>query len=57
MKNKDIRNFNSKWVYHGYQELYESNIISFRGSFKNNLSIGYQEYHSYFGMVTEYYII
>jgi hypothetical protein len=43
---KDIRNTNSKRQYHGYHEWYNSSgELAYRGNYKNNIDIGYQEYH------------
>lgn len=50
---KDIRtvlsmNRNSKGQYHGYQEWYSNSLtkVLYRGNFKNDIRIGYVEYHS-----------
>jgi hypothetical protein len=43
---KDIRNTNSKGKFHGCQEWYNSSgELAYRGNYKNNIDIGYQEYH------------
>lgn len=42
---KDITNKNSKEQYHGYQEWYIPNTLWYRGNYKNDESIGYEEYH------------
>ena len=52
---KDIRNYNKKGQYHGYQELYWDNKLSYRGNMKNYLRIGYTEYHM--AKQTNFYII
>ena len=47
----DISNYNSKGKLHGYQEgYYLSKIsyltkISYRATYKNNLHVGYSEWH------------
>ena len=44
---KDIRNYNSKGKWHGYQEWYYPNgNIAHRGISKNIRDIGYNEWHS-----------
>ena len=45
--NKDIINKNDKGQYHGYQQEYWGNIITYRGYYKNNRIIGYFEYHMF----------
>jgi len=44
---KDIRNFNNRYTYHGYQEWYfdDEKTIYRRGSWKKNKRIGYYENH------------
>jgi len=44
-QNKDIRTFNSKGERHGYQELYNNNKSFIRCTYKNNLVMGYFEWH------------
>jgi len=47
-EHKEIITKNSKGQYHGYQEVYRSisqNIIDIRCMCKNNLYIGYFEWH------------
>ena len=52
---KDIRNTNSKGKFHGCQEWYNvDGKLAYRGNYKNNIDIGYQEYH--YLNETEYYI-
>ena len=46
MKNKDVVNRNDKGVLYGYQKWYYGSILSFRGMYKNNLRVAYQEWHS-----------
>ena len=45
----DISNYNTKGKLHGYQEGYYStnNLtkISYRATYKNNLHVGYSEWH------------
>lgn len=43
---KDINNFNKKGQRHGYNARYtnEGEIMS-RGNYKNNIKIGYEEWH------------
>jgi hypothetical protein len=53
--NKDITNINLKNQYHGYQEWYWNNKLSYRGNWNNNLRIGYVEHHLI--KQTRYYII
>lgn len=53
---KDIRNYNSKRKYHGYQEWYFYGNIFHRGNWKNDDEIGYIEWHgnmSYFENANE----
>ena len=43
---KDIRNYNHKNQYHGYQEIYNwNNVIFLRANYKNNNPVGYEEWH------------
>lgn len=44
--NKDIINKNSRSQYHGYQQWYGYNELIYRGTYKNNNMIGYQEWHN-----------
>ena len=44
MKN-NITNLNSKNQYHGYHEYYYFGGIGYRANYKNNIKIGYEEYH------------
>ena len=47
-KNKDVIDIitiNSKLQYHGYHEYYYFNRLGYRGNYKNNMKIGYEEYH------------
>jgi len=53
MKN-DIRNYNDKEQFHGYQELYFFFKIHLRNDYKNGKEIGYEEWHS--EEQTNYYI-
>ena len=41
---KGILNYNSKG-YHGYQEGYYVNKLSYRTTYKNNEQVGYSEWH------------
>ena len=53
---KEIRNYNKAGKFHGYQELYDLNLIlSFRGNIKNNYGFGYNESHYLTGRT--YYVI
>jgi hypothetical protein len=50
-----IINKNDKGERHGYQEEYYSDgKLAYRGNSKNNIDVGYQEYH--YLNETEYYI-
>ena len=51
---KNIENKNDKGQYHGYQQEYWDNIITYRTNFKNDRPVGYSERHIFF--LTEYYI-
>jgi hypothetical protein len=42
---KDIENYNDKGQLHGYQEGYNLTYISYRVTYKNNLHVGYSEWH------------
>lgn len=43
---QNIRNINSKGELNGYQERYNvDGKLAYRGNYKNNIDIGYQEYH------------
>jgi hypothetical protein len=54
---KEIRNYNKAGKFHGYQELYDLNLIlSFRGNSKNGYGIGYSESHYLTGS-NYYYVI
>lgn len=47
--NKDITNFNSKRILHGYQQWYwdkKCNKLWHRGKWINGIPIGYYDYHS-----------
>lgn len=45
MNPKNIVNFNKYMKFHGYQEWYNIYGISYRGYRKNDMEIGYEEYH------------
>jgi len=45
--NKDIENKNNKGEYHGYQEWYIKDELSYRAIWKNNIIIGYEEWHGF----------
>ena len=45
MNDKNIKNYNSKQQYHGYHEYYYSDELGYRANYKNNIKIGYEEYH------------
>jgi len=51
---KDIRNYNDKREFHGYQEWYSNGNLWMRTYFKNNKIIGYQESHTH--LATRYFI-
>ena len=52
---KDINPINNNGQHHGYQEWYYVNYeIMLRGNYKNNIEIGYEEWH--FHGTTNYYI-
>ena len=53
---KDITNRNSKEQYHGYQAWYYDydNKLYYRANYKNNMKIGYEEYH--WSKITRYNI-
>lgn len=55
-KMKDITNRNSKEQYHGYQAWYYDydNKLYYRANYKNNMKIGYEEYH--WSKITRYNI-
>jgi hypothetical protein len=58
MKNKHIRTYNTKGEYHGYQEWYwKSDVVYYRGKYKNNTPLGYVEYHGDNKQTTYYHII
>ena len=42
---KDIDPTNLKGQLHGYQEWYDDDKLVLRGHSKNDMDIGYQEYH------------
>lgn len=45
--NKDIKTYNSKGEWHGYQEwYYNDGMLGRRGTSKNIRDIGYNEWHS-----------
>jgi hypothetical protein len=47
MKTQEIRNYNQKNQFHGYQEwCYEDGNIRFRCIYKNGLEVGYEEWHN-----------
>jgi hypothetical protein len=50
-----IRNRNSRGEYHGYQQWYMLNTLALRGTWINNQSTGYVEYHCY-EIQTTYFI-
>jgi len=52
---KEIRTFNPKGEYHGYQEHYFIGILQVRCIGKNGQQIGYEEWHGN-GKQTSYYI-
>jgi len=53
---KNIRNYNDRCKFHGYQELYDTNgVLSYRGTANNGYGIGYSESH--FLTRLTYYII
>lgn len=52
--NKEILQFNDKKQYHGYQEWYYGDKLELRGVMKNDMEIGYEEWHE--EKVTNYYI-
>ena len=41
----DIYNYNTKGKLHGYQEGYYLTKILYRATYKNNLHVGYSEWH------------
>lgn len=43
MENKDIDTKNAKDERHGYQEWYDRKFIWYRGCYKNNEEVGYNE--------------
>ena len=49
-ENKEIKNYNDKGQFHGYQEWYwyNNDKLWFRGNFKNKILIGYNENHLHF---------
>ena len=52
---KDMIKFNSKGQRHGYQQgVLVNNKIYYRGNWRNNMIIGYTEWHAI--KETEYYI-
>ena len=54
-KDKDIKNYNDKGQYHGYQEIYNwNNKLWVRDNYKNGNKIGYQENHLF--KATSYFI-
>jgi len=55
MKNINIIPINSKGQRHGYCIVHVSKTYMFRGTYKNNLPIGYIEYHRQ--QKTTYHII
>ena len=44
---KTIINRNYKGEYHGYQEWYYHQKLSYRGKWKNNIKIDYEESHTW----------
>jgi hypothetical protein len=59
----DVDNFNYKGHRHGYQEWYANAKLFYRGTYKNNLEVGYVEHNLYgvfgigdVGTITEFYI-
>ncbi len=45
--NKNIRTYNTKGEYHGYQEWYwKSDVLIFRGNWKNGNAVGYSDWHN-----------
>ena len=47
-KNKYMNNIitkNYKQQYHGYHEYYYFDKLGYRANYKNNIKIGYEEYH------------
>ena len=57
--NKDIRNYNKKKKYHGYQEWYQTNnTLDLRCTYKNGQPIGYYENHlnDWNPKITNFYI-
>ena len=55
---KEIINTNKMFQYHGYQEWYFCNKLSYRGNRKKDIIIGYSERHKkIFGNIeTNFYI-
>ena len=55
---KDIRTWNDKLNWHGYQETYLVNRVKIRAIYNNGALIGYGEYHSDINAVNSstYYI-
>jgi len=55
---KDIRTWNDKLNWHGYQETYLVNRVKIRAIYNNGALIGYGEYHSFTNAVNSstYYI-
>ncbi len=45
-ENKQIRNYNDKGSYHGYQQWYYDDKLWFRGNSKHGLNLGYIENHT-----------
>jgi len=43
---KEIRNYNDKGQYYGYQKWYHEGNLYFRGKMKNGLAIHYFENHA-----------
>ena len=54
MKEKDIKNYNDKGLWHGYQERYSSDKLYLRAIYKHGQEIGYEEWHGI--SETNYYI-
>jgi hypothetical protein len=47
IRNKtDIDTFNYKGQSHGYQEWYANAKLFYRGIYRNDLEVGYEEWHS-----------
>jgi hypothetical protein len=42
---EEIESRNDKGDYHGYQQWYDKGMLTLRGTMKNNLEVGYEEFH------------